>query len=146
MAADRAGLDERARVRILVLSTDFATLWRDPSMPDRERKRMLRLLIEDVTLTKGKALVVQVRFRVWCDRISLSGVRIIGKPTISCITRDVCVANQAVRGVIDDVLPGQVSGYFAPCIIETAEYSDACVLTAAHGVATDCASCSVNQG
>ena len=62
-AADRAGLDERARARILALSTDFAILWRDPSVPDRERKRMLRLLIDDVTLTKGKALLVQVRFR-----------------------------------------------------------------------------------
>lgn len=62
-AADRAGLDERTRARILALSTDFATLWRDPSVPDRERKRMLRLLIEDVTLVKGKELLVQVRFR-----------------------------------------------------------------------------------
>ena len=34
-----------------------------PATPDRERKRMLRLIIEDVTLVKGKELVVHVRFR-----------------------------------------------------------------------------------
>ncbi|MGI9305614.1 MAG: recombinase family protein [Gammaproteobacteria bacterium] len=61
--ADRAGLDEQTQARILALSNDFGKLWRDPAVPDRERKRMLRLLIEDVTLTKGKELSVNVRFR-----------------------------------------------------------------------------------
>lgn len=61
--ADQAQFDETMRTRILALSRDFPALWRDPATPDRERKRMLRLLIEDVTLTKGKELLVQVCFR-----------------------------------------------------------------------------------
>jgi DNA invertase Pin-like site-specific DNA recombinase len=54
--------DERRR-QILALATDFPRLWNDPQTPQRERKRMVRLLLEDVTLTKGKAIAVGVRFR-----------------------------------------------------------------------------------
>ena len=45
-------LDEQQRKRILALASDFPRLWNDPATPHRERKRMARLLIEDVTLTK----------------------------------------------------------------------------------------------
>jgi DNA invertase Pin-like site-specific DNA recombinase len=61
--ADRAVLDEPSRQQILALAADFPRLWRDPRTPDRERKRMVRLLIEDVTLTKGEQLTAQVRFK-----------------------------------------------------------------------------------
>ena len=61
--ADRAVLDQESRSRILALTTDFPKLWKDPKTPDRERKRMARLLIEDVTLTKGEQLTIQVRFK-----------------------------------------------------------------------------------
>ena len=43
-------VDAEARARILALATDFPRLWHDPHTPDRERKRMVRLLIDDVTL------------------------------------------------------------------------------------------------
>ena len=56
-------LDEEKRKRVLALATDFPRLWRDPDTPARERKRMARLLIEDVTLLKEDDLVVHVRFR-----------------------------------------------------------------------------------
>ena len=44
------------RAGILQLATDFPRLWSDPNTPDRERKRMLRLLLEDVTLLRGEQL------------------------------------------------------------------------------------------
>jgi hypothetical protein len=56
-------LDEEKRQNILKLATDFPRLWHDPHTPVRERKRMARLLIDDVTLTKDDDLVVNVRFR-----------------------------------------------------------------------------------
>jgi DNA invertase Pin-like site-specific DNA recombinase len=61
--ADRAVLDQEGRSRILALTTDFPKLWEDPKTPERERKRMARLLIEDVTLTKSEQVTVQVRFK-----------------------------------------------------------------------------------
>jgi DNA invertase Pin-like site-specific DNA recombinase len=61
--ADRAALDEEQRRRILALATDFPRLWQAPGTPDRERKRMVRLLLEDVTLIKGTPMTVHVRFR-----------------------------------------------------------------------------------
>ena len=61
--ADRLTLDEDQRTRILALAQDVPRLWRDPATPARERKRLLRLILEDVTLIKGPELVVHVRFR-----------------------------------------------------------------------------------
>lgn len=60
--ADRALLDEQSREKILALATDFPRLWKDPNTPDRERKRMVRLLIEDVTLSKEDNITAHVRF------------------------------------------------------------------------------------
>jgi hypothetical protein len=55
--------DPRERDRRLALTKDFPTLWRDPNLPSRERKRIIRLLIEDVTVHKGHQITLNVRFR-----------------------------------------------------------------------------------
>lgn len=60
--ADAAGLTEAQRASILELAQDFPRLWHDPQTPDRERKRMARLLIADVTLLKAAHITAQVRF------------------------------------------------------------------------------------
>jgi DNA invertase Pin-like site-specific DNA recombinase len=44
--ADRLSLSDEHRARIGALATDFPRLWQDRNTPDRERKRMIRLLIE----------------------------------------------------------------------------------------------------
>lgn len=54
---------EEQRSKILSLASDFPKLWKNPKTPQRERKRMIRLLIEDVTLFKDKQLTVQIRFK-----------------------------------------------------------------------------------
>jgi hypothetical protein len=51
------------RKRVLSLVKDFPALWNDPKTPERERKRMLGLLIEDVTLIKKETITAHVRFR-----------------------------------------------------------------------------------
>ena len=61
--ADRLAVDENERQRIVCLATDFPAIWRDPTTPQRERKRMLGLLIEDVTLIKQRQITAAVRFR-----------------------------------------------------------------------------------
>lgn len=60
---DRLTLDEKTRERIHALAADFPALWRNPKTPDRERKRMVRLLIEDVTLIKDGVITLHVRFK-----------------------------------------------------------------------------------
>jgi len=60
---DRRGLSEEQRRQILALATDFPRLWNNPDTPQRERKRLARLLLEDVTLTKREEVRVGVRFR-----------------------------------------------------------------------------------
>jgi DNA invertase Pin-like site-specific DNA recombinase len=62
-AAERLLIDDAQRAQIMALADDVPALWNDPATPARERKRMLRLLIEDVTLKKGKEILAQVRFR-----------------------------------------------------------------------------------
>jgi DNA invertase Pin-like site-specific DNA recombinase len=62
--ADRVTVDAEARARILALATDFPRLWHDARTPDRERKRMVRLLIDDVTVVKTVAgVTAHLRFR-----------------------------------------------------------------------------------
>jgi hypothetical protein len=50
------------REKIRALATDFPRVWNDPNLPPRERKRMTRLLLEDVTLRKEEKVIAQVRF------------------------------------------------------------------------------------
>ena len=66
--ADRTGLDQESRGRVLALAADFPKLWSDPKTPERERKRMARLLIEDVTLVKDDTISVFIRFKGGSDR------------------------------------------------------------------------------
>ena len=61
-AADVNLVTDPERAELMALATDFPRLWRDPRTQMKEKKRMLRLLIEDVTLTKGDALHLDIRF------------------------------------------------------------------------------------
>lgn len=61
--SDRLRISAEERAQVLALTTDFPKLWHDPNTPDRDRKRMVRLLIEDVTLTRSEKIRVQVRFK-----------------------------------------------------------------------------------
>ncbi len=68
-AEDRKSLDTEQKSKILSLASDFSQLWNDPTTPARERKRMVRLLIEDVTLRRNEQQVeVQVLFKAGATR------------------------------------------------------------------------------
>src|SRR3974390_3390337 len=60
---DRQVLSDEKRKAILARAADFPRLWRDPNTPDRERKRMTRLLVEDVTLLREENIVLRIRFK-----------------------------------------------------------------------------------
>jgi len=48
---------------ILKLAKDFPKLWKNPRTPVREKKRMIRFLIEDVTMIKSEDITLHIRFK-----------------------------------------------------------------------------------
>jgi DNA invertase Pin-like site-specific DNA recombinase len=60
---DRLLVDESVRAEVLALSSDFPAVWNNVKTTDQDRKRLVRLLIEDVTLTLSDGVIAQVRFR-----------------------------------------------------------------------------------
>ncbi len=62
-SADPLVIDDARRENIFSLVHDFPAVWRHPDTAQRDRKRMLGLIIEDVTLLKQKNITVAVRFR-----------------------------------------------------------------------------------
>lgn len=63
---DQFILDEAVRERLIAMTVDFNKLWVDPDTPNRERKRLLAHIIEDVTLIKMPAegtTKVHIRFK-----------------------------------------------------------------------------------
>jgi DNA invertase Pin-like site-specific DNA recombinase len=56
-------LSDEVKQRIHTLVSDLPGVWQDPRTPMRERKRMLRLLIEDVTLGRDASIRIQVRWK-----------------------------------------------------------------------------------
>lgn len=61
---DSAQLSQEQKAKILSLASQFPRLWQDPQTPNRERKRMARLLLEDATLQREQQEIkVQLRFK-----------------------------------------------------------------------------------
>ena len=49
--------------RVAALVSDLPRVWHDPRTPARDRKRMLRLLVEDVTLLRDDVIRLSIRWR-----------------------------------------------------------------------------------
>jgi hypothetical protein len=62
-AAAKTTLDEQHKARVRSLAADFPALWSDVATPARERKRIARLLIEDVTINRAQEIHLNIRFR-----------------------------------------------------------------------------------
>jgi DNA invertase Pin-like site-specific DNA recombinase len=63
---DRLIVDDAIRDRMIAMTRDFKTLWRDPTLPNRDRKRLLAYVLEDVTLLKFPAegeTRIHIRFK-----------------------------------------------------------------------------------
>jgi hypothetical protein len=61
--ADQFRINATQREQILALAADFPRRWNDSGTTNRERKRMVRLLIEDITIRKGEQVQLDIRFR-----------------------------------------------------------------------------------
>ena len=58
-----AALSDEHKAKIRALAANFPAVWRDPATPQRERKRMIRLLVEDVTIDRTDVIHLHVRFK-----------------------------------------------------------------------------------
>ncbi|MHB8280641.1 MAG: recombinase family protein [Candidatus Humimicrobiaceae bacterium] len=60
---DLKEVTESTKSDIMQIAPDFAAFWNKENVPFREKKRMLRLLIEDVTLKTDEKIIANIRFR-----------------------------------------------------------------------------------
>jgi DNA invertase Pin-like site-specific DNA recombinase len=56
-------LKKAQQKEVLKLAKDFPRLWKNPRTPVREKKRMIRFLIEDVTMIRAANITLHVRFK-----------------------------------------------------------------------------------
>lgn len=66
--ADHIVLNDQIKDKVMVLTQDFPKVWNDPKTSDKDRKRMARLLVEDVTLLRAEQITVHVRFKGGASR------------------------------------------------------------------------------
>lgn len=75
---DHELLNAEMQDKIRALTHDFSGLWNDPQVPQREKKRIVQLLLEDVTLRKeADQMKVHVRFKA-----GTSQTLILGRPKL----------------------------------------------------------------
>ena len=60
---EKEKLKNAQQQEVLKLARDFPALWKNQRTPAREKKRMIRFLIEDVTMTRREDITLQVRFK-----------------------------------------------------------------------------------
>jgi len=60
---DRSVLSQTQVNALNTLPEDFAAIWNKPTIGHRDRKRMVRLLIEDATLIRGEQLILHIRLK-----------------------------------------------------------------------------------
>ena len=114
---DCVAIDEELRIRLHTLVTDFPRLWRDSNTPDRERKRLARLLLEDVTLIKREQLLIHIRFPGGANRtLELPRPRRVTVTQRSVVTEVDRLLDHHSHETIANILNsrGSVSGYGKP--------------------------------
>ena len=61
---DKIKLDKQCREKILSLAKNFPKVWNDSATSDQQRKRMIRLIIEDVTMVRDdKNVELRIRLK-----------------------------------------------------------------------------------
>jgi DNA invertase Pin-like site-specific DNA recombinase len=107
---DRRIFDDEQRAAISALAQDFPRLWKDPVTEDRDRKRIIRLLVEDVTMLRGEKILLHLRFRGGANR----------SVTLPNPLRawESCMTDAEVVGRIDRLLDTQTFGEIAAALNE----------------------------
>ena len=98
-------LTQEQRAQIMSLATDFPSLWNDPRTPYRERKRMVRLLVEDVTLIKDRGITAHVRFKGGATHT----ITLPAPPSIAQLRKNPAQLVARVDRLLDDYTHGQIA-------------------------------------
>jgi DNA invertase Pin-like site-specific DNA recombinase len=108
-------VSDAARTRLAALAGDFPKVWLDPGTPDREKKRMIRLLVEDVTLVKQDSVNMHVRFK--------GGSTQSLELPLPLLVSDMRKTNEAVVREIDRLLNAHTDGEIALMLNEKGMHS-----------------------
>jgi hypothetical protein len=106
---------DAVRTRLAALTGDFPQVWLDPVTPDREKKRMIRLLVEDVTLVKQEKVNMHVRFKG-------GSTRSLELP-LPLLVSDMRKTSEAVVREIDHLLDTHTEGEIALVLNEKGMHS-----------------------
>ena len=98
-------LGQEQRAQIMALANDFPSLWNDPRTPCRERKRMVRLLVEDVTLIKDSGITAHVRFKGGTTQT----ITLPPAPPIAELRKNPAHLVAEVDRLLDDYTHGQIA-------------------------------------
>jgi hypothetical protein len=93
------------REQITSLVADLPRVWHDPRTPARERKRILRLLIEDVTLVRDEVIRMSIRWKGGATAI-IERPRPLGAPDLR---RTPAAIVEEVRALATEQTDGQIA-------------------------------------
>lgn len=62
-ASASGAINEEQKAKVRSLAADFPRMWQNPLTLNRDRKQMIRLLVQDVTIDKTDQIHLHVRFR-----------------------------------------------------------------------------------
>jgi DNA invertase Pin-like site-specific DNA recombinase len=91
--AEIRAVDDKLKIALDQLVSDFPKIWDDPRTSSKEKKRIARLIIEDVTITSDSAkIVLGVRFKG-------SSTKFLEIPNIKCSIAEYCMEKEAVAEI-----------------------------------------------
>jgi len=104
--APRRSLTPEVRERVTTLVADLPRVWHDPRTPARERKRILRLLIEDVTFVRDDEIIrMSIRWKGGATRV-IERPRPLGAPDLRRTPPEII---EEIRALAAEQTDGQIA-------------------------------------
>ena len=127
--ADQQPVTPEQQQQILALAQDVPKLWNDPQTSHRDRKRMARLLVEDVTLKReGPVITAQARFKGGAARV----LTLPAPPTMGDLRRTkaevVAEVDRLIENMTDSEIAAQLNQRGWRCSVNHAPFTSRAVM------------------
>ena len=127
--ADQQPVTPEQQQQILALAQDVPKLWNDPQTSHRDRKRMARLLVEDVTLKReGPVITAQARFKGGAARV----LTLPAPPTVGDLRRTkaevVTEVDRLIENMTDSEIAAQLNQRGWRCSVNHAPFTSRAVM------------------